>query len=59
MHNHIVSNNYFCLMIIIVYLHKVIWFQVFLSNNKEVNKVGDCSQGWPESLLFDSYYTKV
>ena len=24
-----------------------------------VSKVGDCSWGWPEGSLFDSYYTKV
>ena len=26
---------------------------------KVVSKVGDCSQGQPESSLFDSYYTEV
>ena len=25
----------------------------------QVNKVGDCSQGWPEGSLFNSYCTKV
>ena len=26
---------------------------------KKKKKVNDCSQGWPEGSLFDSYYTKV
>ena len=28
-------------------------------NELKVSKVGDHSRGWPESSLFDSYYTKV
>ena len=36
-----------------MYLHTVKWFQELLS------KVGDLSRGWPEGLLFDSYYTEV
>ena len=29
------------------------------NNNNNNNKVGDSSQGQPESSLFDSYYIKV
>ena len=25
----------------------------------KVSEVGDCSRGWPEGSLFDSFYTKV
>ena len=34
-------------------------FGGFLKRNHNKSKVGDCSRGWPESSLFDSYYTNV
>ena len=34
------------------------WQQVF-NMFKEISKVGDLSQGWPEDSLFNSYYTEL
>ena len=53
--NYMISRNYSYL--IIINLHSVIWFQVFLPNINKV--VGNCSWRWPEGFLFDSYNTKV
>ena len=32
---------------------------VLFIKSLQISKVGDCSRGWPEDSLFNSYYTEV
>ena len=50
---------YLCPIIPIPSLKKVAIWSSKNSSKAYISKFGDCSQGWPQVSLFDSYYTNV